>query len=85
MRVKSNKVLRRSARIAATVAGILWGCGGPAWAQEAAQPAHTGSAQTSESLQEVVVTASETPGLIATAPTLELRHFPTLSLREGTR
>lgn len=83
MRVKSNKPLRRSARlarrasispaamlssptsilgrpglrvgagsIAAAVAGILWGTGGTAYAQQPA-PAETGGA-----LQEVVVTAT---------------------------
>jgi outer membrane receptor protein involved in Fe transport len=90
MRVKSNKALRRSARlarractatapalpartslwrrplprigaantVAAAVAGILYGAGGTAYAQEAA-PATT-SAVAPESLQEVVVTASAT-------------------------
>src|SRR5438874_12655203 len=87
MRVKSNKALRRSARlarrasmsavaalpaqasilrrpglrvgagsIAAAVAGILWGTGGAAYAQE---PAPAGG-QAAEALQEVVVTASAT-------------------------
>jgi outer membrane receptor protein involved in Fe transport len=91
MRVKSNKALRRSARlarrasaaravavpavtpfwrrqlprigaantVAAAVAGILYGAGGAAYAQEAA-PAATTSAVAPESLQEVVVTASAT-------------------------
>ncbi|HEY1873838.1 MAG TPA: TonB-dependent receptor plug domain-containing protein, partial [Steroidobacteraceae bacterium] len=91
MRVKSNKTVRRSARlshrasstsalelpaefpfsfwrrslprigavnsIAAAVAGILYGAGGTALAQEAA-PAAATSAVAPESLQEVVVTAS---------------------------
>ena len=99
MRVKSNKALRRSARlarraslsavaalpaqasvlrrpglrlgaansIAAAVTGILWGSGGlygtagTAYAQEAA-PAPA-SAQASESLQEVVVTANAQGGV----------------------
>ncbi len=87
MRVKSNKALRRSARlarpastsavtaqpahasilgrpgprigagsIAAAVAGILWGTGGAAYAQE---PASAGG-EPAEALQEVVVTASAT-------------------------
>src|SRR5437667_134939 len=87
MRVKSNKALRRSARlarpastsavtavpphasilgrpgprigagsIAAAVAGILWGTGGAAYAQE---PAPAGG-EPAEALQEVVVTASAT-------------------------
>jgi outer membrane receptor protein involved in Fe transport len=88
MRVKSNKALRRSARlalrasassavelpaeitfwrrsvarggaantVAAAVAGILYGAGGTAMAQEAAPAAP--SAVAPESLQEVVVTAS---------------------------
>jgi outer membrane receptor protein involved in Fe transport len=91
MRVKSNKSVRSSARlarrtstsstlelaaefpfwrrsvprigavksIAATVAGILYGAGGTALAQEAA-PAAATSAVAPESLQEVVVTASAT-------------------------
>jgi outer membrane receptor protein involved in Fe transport len=89
MRVKSNKALRGSARlarraaaspavslpevtpfwrrpvrrigaantVAAAVAGILYGAGSTAMAQEAA-PAATTSAVAPESLQEVVVTAS---------------------------
>ena len=87
MRVKSNKALRRSARlarqastsavaalpahasilgrpglrvgagsIAAAVAGILWGTGGAAYAQE---PVPAGG-EPAEALQEVVVTASAT-------------------------
>ena len=86
MRVKSNKALRRSARlarrapispvvalpaatsfprrpwlrvgaangVAAAVAGILWGSGGAAYAQEQAGAATPAA----ESLQEIVVTAS---------------------------
>src|SRR6516165_12118634 len=72
MRVKSNKALRQSARlvrrasttppisaattVAAAVAGILYGAGNTALAQEAAPAA--ASAVAPESLQEVVVTAS---------------------------
>ena len=70
MRVKSNKALRRSARlargasnygaggIAAAVAGILWGAaGGTAYAQQAAAPA---AAEPAGALEEVVVTATST-------------------------
>lgn len=87
MRVKSNKALRRSARlarrassqaallpsatsilgrpgprigagtIAATVAGILWGTGGTAYAQQAAPAEPTGG------LEEVVVTANAASGV----------------------
>jgi len=90
MSVKSNKALRRSARlarrapispaatlrsatsilprpglrvgagsIAAAVAGILWGTGGTAYAQE---PAPAGG-EAAEALQEVVVTASAANGV----------------------
>jgi len=68
MSVKSNKLVRPSARplsaataVAGAVAGILWGTGGVAWAQAAAQAGAQDQAPETvggQSLQEVVVTAT---------------------------